>query len=162
MIKAKRHCNERNSLGTVGGRRWCGRFIRSMQHIRWVYLIGFTCWTPAGARLELMVIVNVVNVVLEERTAPSHVLMHTRWYKAGKEPSIAMGMTSIRLLMIYIGRVTKWRRSSGTWHSMRWHQPMVTALIREVLPRYVKGVEISPANLMGRVHPVTVILLCAD
>jgi len=80
-----------------------------------------------------MVIVNAVNVVLEERTAPSHVLMHTRQYKAGKEPSIAMGMTLIRLLVIYIERVTKWHHSSGTWHSVRWHQPMVTALVREVL-----------------------------
>jgi len=109
-----------------------------------------------------MVIVNAVNVVLEERTAPSHVLMHTRQYKTGKEPSIAVGMTSIHLLVIYIGRVTKWRCSLGTWHSVRWHQPMVTALVREVLPQYVKGVEISPANLMGCVHPVAVILLCAD
>ena len=113
-----------------------------MWRIRCVYLMGLARRTPAVARLELMV--SVVNGVLEERTAPSHILMRTRQYKAGEEPPIAVGMTPIRLLMIYIGRVAIWHRSLGIWHSMRWHHTVVTTLIREVLPRPMKGVKIPP------------------
>ena len=122
--------------------------------------MGLARWAPAVARLELMV--SVVNGVLEERTAPSHVLMYTRRYKAGEEPPIAVGMTPIRLLMIYTGRVVIWHRSSGIRHSMRWHHTVVTTLIREVLSRPMKGVKIPPTNLTGPVRPVAAVLLSAD
>ena len=124
--------------------------------------MGLAHWTLAGARLELMIIVSTVNVVLEKRTASSHILRHTRWYKARKEPPIcAVGMTPI-CLMKCIGSVMIWHHSLGIRHFVRWHQPMITTLVREVLPQQVKGVEISPANLMGHVHPVTVILLSTN
>jgi len=121
--------------------------------------MGFTHWTPTGARLELMI--STVNVVLKERTAPSHILTCTRRYKAGKESSIAVGMTPIRVLVIYIGRIAIWHCSSGIRHSTRW-QPVVTALVREVLLRPMKGMEISPTNLTGRVHPVAMVLLSTN
>ena len=123
-------------------------------------------WTPVGVRgstLELMVVVRVVNVVLEEWTASSHILMRTRWYKTRKIPSVCtVGMTPIRLLVIHIVRVTIWHTSTGIQHSMRWHRPMVTALVREVLPLRVKGMKISPTNLTGHVHPVAMILSSTD
>ena len=158
----KRQCDERTSLSAIGGRGWCRNFSRSTLCIRWVYLMRLTGWTLVSVRgraLELMIMVRAVNIVWEKWTASSHILMCTGQYKTRKEPSIcAVGMTPIHLLMIYIVRVTIRHPSTGIQHSMRWHQPMVTALIREVLPRWVKGMKIAPANLMGHVHPVAMIL----
>ena len=162
----KRQHNERTSLSTVSRRGWCRTFSRSTLHIRWVYLMRLAGWTPVSVRgraLELMIMVRAVNIVREKWTASSHILMHARQYKTRKEPSIcAVGMTPICLLMIYIVRVTIRHPSTGIQHSMRWHQPMVTALIREVLPWQVKGMKIAPTNLTGRVHPVAMIQSYTD
>ena len=156
----------RTSLGAVSRCGWCRSFSGSTWHTRWVYLMRLAGWTPVGARsrtLELVVVIRAVNIVLEKWTASSHILMRTRWYNTGKEPSIcAVGMTPIRLLVIYIVRVTIWHPLMGIQHSMRWHQCMVTTLVREVLPWWVKQMKTAPANLTGHVHPVAMILSSTD